>query len=39
MATQFLATVPRRLIGMEVLSLEEEASAIVNALDCLFQGI
>ncbi len=39
MATQFLATVPRRLIGKEILSLEEEASTIVNALDCLFQGI
>jgi len=39
MATQFLATVPRRLMGKEVLSLQEEASIIVNALDCLFQGI
>lgn len=39
MATQFLASVPRRLMAREVLSLQEEASAIVNALDCLFQGI
>lgn len=39
MATQFLATVPRRLMGKEVMSLQDEASAIVNALDCLFQGI
>jgi len=39
MATQFLATVPCRLMGKEVLSLQEEASTIVNALDCLFQGI
>lgn len=39
MATQFLAAVPRRLLGHEVLNLQEEASTIVNALDCLFQGI
>jgi toxin CcdB len=39
MATQFLATLPRRLMGKEVLSLQEEANIIVNALDCLFQGI
>jgi hypothetical protein len=39
MATQFLATVPHRTMGKEVLSLQEEASTIVNALDCLFQGI
>lgn len=39
MATQFLATVPRRLMRHEVLSLETEAAVIVNALDCLFQGI
>jgi toxin CcdB len=39
MATQFLATVPRRLLGKEVLNLQENASIVVNALDCLFQGI
>lgn len=39
MATQFLATVPRRLMGKEVGNLQDEASTIVNALDCLFQGI
>ena len=39
MATQFLAAVPRRLIGNEVLSLEERAHVIVAALDCLFQGV
>ena len=39
MATQFLATVPRRLMGNEVLNLQEDSSSIVDALDCLFQGI
>jgi toxin CcdB len=39
MATQFLATVPRRLLSKEVLNLQEDASIIVDALDCLFQGI
>jgi toxin CcdB len=39
MATQFLATVPRRLLGKDVLNLQEDAGIIVNALDCLFQGI
>ena len=39
MATQFLATVPRRLMRQEVLGLEAQAHAIVRALDCLFQGI
>lgn len=39
MATQFLAAVPRRLLGDEVLNLEGSAHIIVNALDCLFQGI
>lgn len=39
MATQFLATVPRRLLGSEVGSLEESAHIIVDALDCLFQGV
>ena len=34
-----MATVPRRLMGNEVLNLQEEASIVVNALDCLFQGI
>jgi toxin CcdB len=38
--TQFLATVPRRVLGAEVAAdLHAEASTIVNALDCLFQGI
>ncbi|MBV8124465.1 MAG: CcdB family protein [Burkholderiaceae bacterium] len=39
LATQFLATVPRRLLGAEVADLQAEASVIVNALDCLFQGV
>lgn len=39
MATQFLAAVPLRLLGNEVLDLQESASTVVSALDCLFQGI
>ena len=39
MVTQFLATVPRRAMGKEVLDLEKDAGVIVNALDCLFQGV
>lgn len=39
MATQFLAAVPRRLMGTEVLDLRSEAHTIVVALDCLFQGV
>lgn len=39
MATQFLAAVPRRVLGEGVLDLQEEASIIVSALDCLFQGV
>ena len=39
MTTQFLATVPRRLLGKQVCNLQYEASTIVNALDCLFQGV
>jgi toxin CcdB len=39
MATQFLATVPRRLLTKEVINLEDRADIIVSALDCLFQGI
>lgn len=39
MVTQFLATVPRRAMGKEVLDLAKDASVIVNALDCLFQGV
>lgn len=39
MVTQFVASVPRRLMGKEVLNLQEQADVIVNALDCLFQGI
>lgn len=39
MATQFLAAVPRRLLAEDILDLQEDASIIVNALDCLFQGV
>lgn len=39
MATQFLAAVPRRLMRQEVLNLEAQAHVIIDALDCLFQGI
>lgn len=39
MVTQFLATVPRRLMHQEVANLEQDSAVIVNALDCLFQGI
>jgi len=39
MATQFIAAVPRRLLSRQVLNLEEHAAVVVNALDCLFQGI
>lgn len=39
MATQFLATVPQRLLGEEVGNLESQAHLIFAALDCLFQGI
>jgi toxin CcdB len=39
LATQYLATVPRRVLGRQVASLREEAAVIVSALDCLFQGI
>lgn len=39
MATQFMAAVPCRLMGTEVLNLQQEAHTIVDALDCLFQGI
>jgi toxin CcdB len=39
MATQFMAAVPLRLLGEDVASLLDDASTVVNALDCLFQGI
>jgi toxin CcdB len=39
MATQFLATVPRHLLSGEKASLVDQADIVVNALDCLFQGI
>jgi toxin CcdB len=39
MATQFLAAVPRRLLGEEVADLNAQAHEIVSALDCLFQGL
>lgn len=39
MATQFMASVPRRLLGPKVLDLNEDAAVIVGALDCLLQGL
>lgn len=39
LATQFLAAIPRRSMGGQVLDLQGETSTIVNALNCLFQGI
>ena len=39
MATQFMAAVPRRLLSAEVLNLQDDAGTIINALDCLFEGI
>jgi hypothetical protein len=39
MATQFMAAVPRRLLGEQVLDVRQEADSIVGALDCLFQGV
>jgi toxin CcdB len=39
MVTQFLAAVPERLLASEVLDMREQAHEIVNALDCLFQGV
>lgn len=39
MATQFLAAVPRRVIGPEKARLVDQADVVVSALDCLFQGI
>ncbi|MBA2960509.1 MULTISPECIES: CcdB family protein [Ramlibacter] len=39
MVTQFIAAVPRRLFASEVADLQEQAHEIVNALDCLFQGV
>jgi toxin CcdB len=39
MATQFLAAVPKRSTASEVQDLHEQAHEIVNALDCLFQGV
>lgn len=38
-ATQYLAAVPRKLLGRQVASLQDDATVIVSALDCLFQGI
>ena len=39
MTTQFMAAVPRRLMGSEVCHLQADASTIISALDCLFQGV
>lgn len=39
MATQFLAAVPRRVLGPEKARLVDQADVVVSALDCLFQGI
>lgn len=39
MATQFLAAVPKRLLKTEIADLNGQATEIVNALDCLFQGV
>lgn len=39
MATQFLAAVPRHLLGAEVANFQSRDTEIVNAMDCLFQGI
>lgn len=39
MVTQFLAAVPRGVMGAEVQNLQDQAAVIVSALDCLFQGL
>ena len=39
MAAQFMAALPCRLLGREVLDLQAEAGTVVGALNCLFQGI
>lgn len=39
MVTQFIAAVPRSLLGAEVADLRGQAHDIVSALDCLFQGV
>ena len=39
MATQFLAAVPQRLLGREVLDVRDRAHEVVGALDCLFQAV
>lgn len=39
LVTQFLAAVPKGIMGAEVLNLRDESGVIVNALDCLFQGL
>lgn len=38
-ATQFLASVPPRLLGDEVANLQDEALTIVSALDGLLQRV
>lgn len=38
MVTQYLAAVPRRLLGKPVASLSRQRDDIVSALDLLFQG-
>jgi toxin CcdB len=39
MVTQYLSAIRRREIGSHVADLTNEASTIVSALDCLFQGV
>ncbi len=39
MVTQYLSAIRRRELGSHVADLTNEASTIVNALDCLFQGV
>ena len=39
MVTQYLSAMRRREIGTHVADFTNEASTIVNALDCLFQGV
>lgn len=39
MVTQFLAAVPRSLLGAELADLRGQAHVIVGAMDCLFQGV
>ena len=38
MVTQFLAAVPKNMLGAPILSLEAQRTEIVNATDMLLQG-